>query len=364
MYRELDLRIELRNIQRMRGLAKDSAIQYVPRSFPSLSRHNVLALERVDGLRMTGVMLSTGSGGTLELRETGNTIHPIQLAQNLMRATLTQMFEYQFFHADVHPGNLFALKENVIGYIDFGLCDSIEPDVVDQQTRFVAAIYDGDEMRVFKAIRAILIPSDGSSIEKFRSDFSHEMQKWRETSANLNEDESPISQWLIGMMRAARRNGFTLPPGLLSAYRTLLTAETVAYQLSGKSQLRSVGQEFFVGLQFREMLKGISPTAVKSTLPTIIRLLRHGPGQLEELLGDLSEGHFEMRVHMSEDISSRAAKSKRVRLLVLALISLGLSVLLAAAIISISAPSSLRWALSFLTGCTYLVLIVKWRRLD
>lgn len=364
--REVDLDLERRHLERLGRLIVGDPTQVVPAVFPAYCRRHVLAMQRVDGIPFTQVLSVLREGGETALAARGWQIDRHRLARHLMLATLEQMFRLRFFHADVHPGNLLVLPGDVIGYVDFGMCDSVDPEVAAQQTRYLSAVYDGDELRMFRALRDILIPSGEADMERFRTDFLAELRLWRSRSTEVAgaADASPLGRWLVGTMRAARHSGFTLSPGLLSAYRTLLTAETVAFALSGESQLRLVGREFFAKLQIDELVRALSPDALRSGLPGLVRLVRDGPQQVQDLLGDLSEGRLEIKVQWTDDPYSRRAHSRRTRLLTLAVASIGLSVLLGATLMAPAAPTALRGALGALTGAVYLWMAFLWRNLD
>ncbi len=250
MNEELDMERELANVTRLRELAAGSRIEVIPRPYPHLSSKRILVLTYVDGVRMTDIL------GEVRSREDGRSpraeargVDLRELAENLFEATLRQIFSYQFFHADLHPGNLFALSRNRIGYVDFGLCAELDPLVRRQQLRYFQAVYAGRTDQIVKALSELLVPTAESDFEAFRRDATARTDKWvRERDAkplNSANRRSPTGQWLIDLMRLARAHHMEVPPRTLSLYRALLTAESVANELHVSVDFQEVSHRFF-----------------------------------------------------------------------------------------------------------------------
>ena len=107
-----------------------------------------------------------------------------KLAENLFEATLQQIFRYQFFHADLHPGNLFAVSGNRIGYVDFGLCADLDPSIREKQMRYFEAVYAGRTEQIVKSLSEVLVATEDSDIEGFRRDAATLTDEWvRERNA-------------------------------------------------------------------------------------------------------------------------------------------------------------------------------------
>ena len=108
---ELDFRRELANLTRLHGLAIDSPVARIPRPFPHLSTARVLTSEYLHGIPFTDLLKAIRPGVEEEARPVDAPgIDFRELTRNLIVSTLDQIFRYQFFHADLHPGNLFACR--------------------------------------------------------------------------------------------------------------------------------------------------------------------------------------------------------------------------------------------------------------
>src|SRR5919201_1480666 len=124
LLQELDTGREVDNMARLHRLAHDVPWIVVPRPYRSLCGPRVVTAERVLGIPLTELLDAGAASDEVSLE---------RLAENLIFATLTQVFRFRFFHADVHPGNVFALPGNRIGYVDFGLCDELDETLRERQ---------------------------------------------------------------------------------------------------------------------------------------------------------------------------------------------------------------------------------------
>lgn len=361
---EVNFGRELENMIRLRSLALDSKQQRVPRAFPSLSTRRVITSEFLHGVPVSGVlreMRETDGGSRPLLRQ----VDPPAFARNLVRACFTQIFRYQFFHADLHPGNLMILPDNGVGYVDFGLCDELDDRVRTNQMRYLAAAYDRDIPRMHKALTEILVSTDASDPEGFRRDFTAETRSLE--GASRSEDgpqKSPSVRYLTGLARAARRNGYHIPPRILSIYRALVTAETLATQLGFADGLQEVGREFFIELQREELVRSLfARDTIAQFLANVLNLVRDSPAQINQILTDVADGTLTLRVEVSEAPRVVRAKNQRARLSALAILSVGVAVLLAAPGLPSLFGIPLRWLLTAAVVVLYLWIAYLWRRL-
>jgi ubiquinone biosynthesis protein len=364
---ELDFGKELSNMQRLERLTRESRTQLVPQAFSGLCSDRVITAEYVQGIPLTEVLHAIEKGGEKEVQRRGWKISLDDLAQNLVVATLIQIFRYQFFHADVHPGNLMSLPGDAIGYVDFGICEEIDERFREQQVRYLSTVYSGNVEEMFQAALDVLVPGDRADVSNFRKDFMDVSNQWigraRDTDVAAEDTRSPTAHWLIGVMRDARKNDYQFPARLLAMYRTLLTAETVAHRLSHHVNLRSVGRGFFESLQIDDAIEKLRPETVKALLPGMLEFVRDSPGQINELLSDLVAGRVNLQMEFSDYAGTRRAKDRRVRLLTCAITSVGLAFLLGIPQLPVIWGISVRLLILVLLILLALFSVIQWRRL-
>jgi ubiquinone biosynthesis protein len=324
---ELDFTRELRNQQRMYDAIRRDDIVRVPRPYAHLSTARVLIGEYLPGLPLSKVMrhVREGNQGILERYQLDTGI----LAERLIETALDQIFRIRFFHADMHPGNLIAMRDNVIGLVDFGLTDVLDPTVERRQADFLSAIYNDDVNGMYRAVAQVLIDGPRTNPESFRRDFFNETNRFvAGKSDGDGEGRSPAADYMVTVVRLARLHDMRLPSSVLSLYRTLLASESVAHQLRSHANLGSVGREFFRGLEIEKTLAGFEPGSVIAWLMQVNDLVRTGPRNAQQLLSDLAEGRFTLPVRSQESEQSRRASSQRARMISLAVVSVALAMLL------------------------------------
>jgi ubiquinone biosynthesis protein len=371
MLEELDMQNELENLIRLYRLAEGSAIQRIPRPYPNLSGSRVLTVEYIRGIPFSEILLALRSGEADELERVealGLDLH--RLAENLIAASLTQIFRYGFFHADLHPGNLIALPGERIGLVDFGLCNELDETEQERQTRYLAALYGRNVDQIFAALTEVLVPSDEADIAAFRRDFSAETRSWlgriwddRTNGGPPRGERSPIGEWMVGVMQLARQHQLGLPPRTLSMYRTLLTAETVAHELDTSADLGSVGREFFTALRFEQTLRGLRPDHLQQLGLNLVGLVRDSPGQLHQILSELADGRFTVAMNVAEAPRAERARNRRARIIATAVLSVSVAVVLAVPGLPAVGGVSLGWPLGALLVFLYAATALQWRRM-
>ena len=138
---ELDLMREAANAANLkRNFTGDSRL-HVPEVYWDLTRTSVMVMERIHGVPV---------GDLARLRELGVDFH--KLAENGVAIFFTQVFRHNFFHADMHPGNIFVLPDNPAepryAAVDFGIVGTLDPRDQEYLAQNFLAVFDRDYRRV------------------------------------------------------------------------------------------------------------------------------------------------------------------------------------------------------------------------
>ena len=138
---ELDLMREAANATQLRRNFAGNNQLYVPEVHWDLCRDNVLVMERIHGVPI---------GDIDRLREMGTDFR--RLAENGVAIFFTQVFRHNFFHADMHPGNIFVLAEDPAhpryAAVDFGIMGTLDPEDQDYLAQNFLAVFDRDYRKV------------------------------------------------------------------------------------------------------------------------------------------------------------------------------------------------------------------------
>jgi ubiquinone biosynthesis protein len=331
----------------------------------------VITAEHVRGIALSELLEAVRSGDAAALERIGaSDLNLERLAETVIVASLTQIFRFRFFHADVHPGNLFALPGGRVGYVDFGLCDELDETVRERQARYLAALYERNLDAMYTALTELLVPSGDADLGAFRTEFVRQTRLLLAGDSSDSgvradralDERSPIAVWLVAILRAARAHGLRLPPRILSLYRTLLTVETVARGLAPTADLRTVGQDFFSTLRVAEVLGEFTQEDIQALALTAVELLHDGPERLQELLERADDGTLAISAGVAPDTESRRGRRHRARLSGTALVGVGIAALLASSGMPELVGVSLAWPLgSILVLVSALIGADAWR---
>lgn len=380
---ELDFGIELNNLTRLYSLGKDSQLQTFPKPYPQWSRRRVLVAEHLEGVPISEVIRLVIANKHKTLTRLG--INPDAVANNLLVSCLTQIFDYRFFHMDLHPGNLIVLPNNTLGFVDFGLCGQLDSTVNARQIRYFSAMFSGNSENMFHAAMDVLESDEHSDPEAFKRDFYMQTSVWQAKQAtNVASDKpqafakaqpftksntkaenkrSQTAEWLVQIMRSARNTKMRIPVGVLAMYRSLLTAESVANLISAKHSLPSIGKAFFIKHQTKEIGRSLTPENLQNHLLNVASLLQDSPAKLERILTDLAERRLTINANVNDTNKNRKTANKRFRLIALCLIAISLTILLTIETLPVILGVPLK---KFIAGClavAYVWIFILWRRL-
>ncbi len=217
---ELDLMREAANASQLRRNFAGSQLLYVPEVYWDYCRDGIMVMERIRGIPI---------GNIEQLRAAG--VDFKRLAENGVEIFFTQVFRHNFFHADMHPGNIFVLAQDPAApryaAVDFGIVGTL--DLRDQ--RYLAenflAVFDRDYRRV-----ATLHVQSGWVPAHTRVD---EMESAVRTICEPIFDrplkEISFGTVLLRLFAALRRFNGQIQPQLLLLQKTLLNVEGLGRQL-------------------------------------------------------------------------------------------------------------------------------------
>ncbi|HEX2791689.1 MAG TPA: ubiquinone biosynthesis regulatory protein kinase UbiB [Steroidobacteraceae bacterium] len=217
---ELDLMREAANASQLKRNFAGSPLLYVPEIYWDHCRADVLVMERIHGIPI---------GDIARLRELGTDFK--RLAENGVEIFFTQVFRHNFFHADMHPGNIFVLLEDPAmpryAAVDFGIVGTL--DLRDQ--RYLAenflAVFDRDYRRVATLhVQSGWVPAD-TRVDEMES----AVRTICEPIFDRPLKEISFGTVLLRLFEALRRFNGQIQPQLLLLQKTLLNVEGLGRQL-------------------------------------------------------------------------------------------------------------------------------------
>ncbi len=217
---ELNLLLEAASTTRLRANFKNSEKLYVPRVYSEYSRPGLMVMERVHGVPVTDVAA---------LKEAGVNLR--KLAENGVAIFFKQVLEHNFFHADMHPGNILVSLENPEnpGYIalDCAIIGSLTRNDQDYVARNLLAIFKRDYRRVAE----LHIASGWVSRKTRAHDFESAIRSLCEPIFERPLGEISFAGILLQLFVTARRFDMQVQPSLVLLQKTLFHIEGLGRSL-------------------------------------------------------------------------------------------------------------------------------------
>lgn len=233
LYDELDLLREAANASQLRRNFLHSDSLYIPQIYWQYCRTDVLVMEQIYGIHILDIP-------TLQAKN----INLKKLAEKGVEIFFTQVFRDSFFHADMHPGNIFISDEtpNNPRYIavDFGIVGTLSPDDQRYLGENFLAFFKRDYRRVAELhIQSGWIPPE-TRIEAFESSIRTVCEPIFEKPLK----DISIGQTLLRLFQTARRFDMEVQPQLVLLQKTLLTIEGLGRQLDPDLDLWQTAKPF------------------------------------------------------------------------------------------------------------------------
>jgi ubiquinone biosynthesis protein len=278
IFNELDLMREAANASQLRSNFLGSDQLYVPEVYFDYCRTNVMVMERIHGVSVSDMDA---------LRRAGTNIP--KLAANGVEIFFTQVFKHNFFHADMHPGNIFVDISDpdnpLYAAVDFGIIGTLS----EHDRRYLAenfmAFFDRDYNRVARLhVDSGWVPP-GTRVDEFES----AIRTVCEPIFNKPLKDISFGQVLVRLFTIARAFDMEIQPQLVLLQKTLLNIEGLGRQMYPELDLWQTGQPVL-----REwMAERTGPKAMvkrlREELPEIRYMLDQLPAAARKLLERLNE---------------------------------------------------------------------------
>jgi ubiquinone biosynthesis protein len=213
---ELNYFNEAANARRFEEMFREVPYCKIPKVYEELSTAKLLVLEYIEGVSPDNID---------ELYK--NHLDPKIIASNGVNVFLKMIFEHGFFHADPHAGNIFVLKANRIGLIDFGMVGSLKPSQMQFLAKFVRAIDQKDAGLLTEAIMLL------NTNNKFRDreDLEFSLDEMLKKYKSIPYDKIRVSQIMDECFRIIGKYGIVIPGGIFLLIKSIATIEKVGLNL-------------------------------------------------------------------------------------------------------------------------------------
>jgi ubiquinone biosynthesis protein len=301
---ELDLMREAANTAQLKRNFQGSDMLYVPDVYWDYCRPEVLVQERIYGTPISDMETLEKAGTNIQV-----------LAENGVEIFFTQVFRHNFFHADMHPGNIFVITTDPdrpkYAAVDFGIVGTLNPEDQRYLAENFLAFFDRDYHRIAKLhLDSGWVPA-GTRIDQLES----AVRTVCEPIFNKPLAEISFAQMLMRLFRVAQRFDVEIQPQMILLHKTLFNIEGLGRQLYPQLDLWKTAHPVLK----RWMDEQVGGRAVlkdlRQNLPQLRDAMRELPAIIQHLGEQAAEGRIKFNLQSPElkEIHKQLALQQRQR---------------------------------------------------
>jgi ubiquinone biosynthesis protein len=301
---ELDLMREAANASQLKRNFLGSNLLYVPEVYWDYCRINVMVMERIHGVPISDMESLRAAGTDIAL-----------LAENGVRIFFTQVFRHNFFHADMHPGNIFVLvndpRQPRYAAVDFGIVGTLDPRDQNYLAENFLAVFDRDYRRVARLhVESGWVPPD-TRVDEMES----AIRTVCEPIFDRPLQDISFGHILLRLFEISRRFNMQVQPQLILLQKTLLNVEGLGRDLYPQLDIWKTASPILrewmrerVGV--RQVLKNF-----RTQMPELLEAARALPSLLKAAVHRSQGGLFHMQMESPavEEIKTELRKAGRRR---------------------------------------------------
>ncbi len=285
IHNELDLRMEAANASQLRSNFEGSDIIYVPEVYWDVTRKDVMVMERIHGIPIRDIEALRAAG--IDMRT---------LAHNGVEIFFTQAFRDGFFHADMHPGNIFVSDSGQYRAVDFGIMGTLSDD----DKRYLAENFLGFFNRDYRAVAEAHLTAGWVPAHTKVDEFEAAIRTVCEPIFAKPISEISFGKLVVQLFQTARRFEMPIQPQLVLLQKTLLNIEGLGRQLYPQLDLWETAKPFLEKWMRRQVGPAAFRDGLKRELPKWGRVLPEIPTLAHGLLRKLHDDETASRRQTDE----------------------------------------------------------------
>lgn len=266
--RELDYTIEATSMERVSREFLNDPTVYIPKVFRETTTARVLTTELIKGIKVSRLD---------QLDQEGYDRKKITFRG--AHVCLSQIFDYGFFHADPHPGNIFVLPDNVICLLDFGMVGTIDRNTREDFVELVDSIVRKDETRAANCLLKITSWDEEPNMRAFEKDVAEFIGQ--HLYKPLKEIE--LGKLLQHLLELAAHHRLRIYPDIFLMMKALSTVESVACKLDPDFDMLQHAEPFIKKIKLQRFSPGRLESDVLSLSSQMFTFLKEFPKDLLEI---------------------------------------------------------------------------------
>jgi len=330
---ELDYMVEARQAVLLWEHSKGDRHERIARVYRDYTTSRILTTELLEGIPLIEIMIAKRDGDGAYLDALAASGHDLdRIVRHLDWNMLNQVFVFGYFHADLHPANLFVLPGDTIGYVDFGIVGQLPDRVRDSLTRYSWLLFRGEVEGAVRELMRWLAPGPATDTaaasrqlirvhQAFLYDTVASRSRVTEDSPgpSRNPTANPYSKLAVEILETIRVHELTMSSSIVAYLKMLVTLGTLRHQLAVEYDLPENVRHFVRRLARQQGLAWLDPRR------TLDRLYA-GAGRMQRAL-DFLEFVEGQEAVLTEVTGSLLGYRNRIRRVTRRIISIGGAVL-------------------------------------
>jgi ubiquinone biosynthesis protein len=243
--RELDFTTEATLLERFAREFLDDDTIYVPKVYRPFTTRRVLTLEYIDVIPVTDPAALRAAG-----------LDPRVLAARGAELTLKQIFAHGFFHADPHPGNVFALPGNVVCMLDFGMMGRLDRRSREVFADLLYAVAGRDSAAATTALLRLTTHDDDVDPDVRR--LEADVAEFIDLNITPALGDLSFGKLLVDLLDLVRRHRLTIPPDLVMMMKAGATAERLVARLDPELDIFAAARPYVRKLKIDRLRRAAS----------------------------------------------------------------------------------------------------------
>ena len=286
---ELDLMREAANTAQLKRNFAGSDMLYVPDVYWDYCRPEVLCQERIYGTPVSDMDALKSAGTNIQV-----------LAENGVEIFFTQVFKHNFFHADMHPGNIFVITTDPempkYAAVDFGIVGTLSPTDQRYLAENFLAFFDRDYYRIAKLhIDSGWVP-EGTRVDQLEA----AVRTVCEPIFNKPLAEISFAQVLMRLFRVAQRFDVEIQPQMILLHKTLFNIEGLGREMYPQLDLWKTAHPVLKRWMSEQVGGRAMLDDLRQNLPQLRDALRELPGVVQHLAEQIKSGDLQLKMDSPE----------------------------------------------------------------
>ncbi|TXJ44676.1 ABC1 kinase family protein [Brachyspira pilosicoli] len=280
LLQELDFNFEKNNTIKFQKFFKNNKNIKIAKIYENYSTKNILTMEYIEGIKISDISPDDTRYDRKKLVSIG------------VDCVLEQIFKLGFFHADPHPGNLMALDNNVLCFLDFGMIGFIPPTSKEAFSSLIMSINNADYINLSKAVLDLCDHSEIQNMEDFNMAIFMLINKYIDMPLeNINIED--IFNELISIIREFR---LMLSGNIMLLIKSLIVLEGVGRDLDKDLKL----VEHIKPFAFKYVKEQLKPDNLlkqsRNLINDYFHVLKNVPSDLGEVISLMKKGNIRIQL--------------------------------------------------------------------